>query len=159
MNWVDFNIICVGEKTPEISENEYYSTEVMNRNCNKSQKCYVENWDILNRIQGIWYEFWSKDEKYDFLVNSDWENPERIEDAELSFAHGYRLYVEPDNRDIIGDLIAFYIERSPVGQIIVLFRHQGHESERFHNKMSSEEFLANLVDKKIYGNVAYIVGE
>ena len=159
MNWIDFNIICIGEKKPKILENDYFSTDVMNHNCNKVQKCYIEQWDILNRIQGIWYEFWSKNEKYDFLINSDWISPETISDRELSFEHGYRLYVESDDCRIISDLIRFYIKQSPIKQIIVLFRHQGHEKERFHNRLSIEEFLSMLVSKKIYGNVAYIVGE
>ena len=158
MNWIDFNIICIGEKKPKVLENDYFSTDVMNHNYNKSQKCYIEQWDILNRIQGIWYEFWSKNEKYDFLINSDWNSPETISDRELSFEHGYRLYVKSDDCKIISDLIRFYIKQSPIKQIIVLFRHQGHEKERFHNRLSIEEFLSMLVSKKIYGNVAYIVG-
>ena len=159
MNWIDFNIICVGEKTPKILKDDYFSTAIMNHNRNKSQKCYISEWDILNRIQGIWYEFWSKNEKYDFLINSDWENPEMISDDELLLDHGYKLFVNSDECNIIENFIRFYIKQSPIRQIIVLFRHQGHERERFHNKISIKEFLSMLVNKKIYGNVAYIIGE
>lgn len=159
MNWIDFNIICVGEKIPKILKNDYFSTDVMNHNCNKSKKCYINQWDVLNRVQGIWYEFWSKDKKYDFLIKSDWESPESLNDDELFLEHGYQLYVDEDKCNIIGDLVRFYIKQSPIKQVIVLFRHQGHESERFHNKLSVEEFLSRLVNKRIYGNIAYIIGE
>ncbi len=159
MNWIDFNIICVGEKRPKTFKNDYFSTQIMNRNCNKSQKCYIEKWDILNRIQGIWYEFWSKDEEYDFLINSDWKIDESSKCDESPLGHGYRLYVDFGDCGIIGELLKFYVNQSPIKQIIVLFRHQGHECERFHNRLSVEEFLSMLVNKDIYGNVAYIVGE
>lgn len=159
MNWIDFNIICVGEKIPKILKNDVYSTEVMNRNYNKSQKCYVDEWELLNRIQGIWYEFWSKSERYDFLINSEWESPELVDDNELSLDHGYRLYLNLDGGNIIEELIRFYVKQSPIKQVIVLFRHQGYEKERFYNKLSVEEFLSMFDKRKIYGNIAYIVGE
>ena len=159
MNWIDFNILCIGEKSPKKLKNDFYSTEVMNRNCNKSKKCYVDEWDLLNHIQGIWYEFWSKNEKYDFLINSDWKKPETVSDNDFLGEHGYRLFLEPTNYNIIENLIKFYVEQSPIKQIIVLFRHQGYEKERFHNKLSIKEFLHRFINGEIYGNVAYIVGE
>ena len=158
MNWIDFNIICVGAKAPKKIKNDFYSTQIMNRNCNKSQKCYIYEWELLNRVQGIWYEFWTKNEKYDFLINSDWGNPETVYDSELALEHGYRLFLNSEDCAIIKDLIRFYVECSPIKQIIVLFRHQGHEKERFHNKLSAEDFLNRFINGSIYGNVAYIVG-
>ena len=73
MNWIDFNILCVGQLHSAIYKNDIYNIEVMNHDPNKSIKCYVECWDIVNRIQGIWYELWSSDEKYDYIINSTWE--------------------------------------------------------------------------------------
>lgn len=32
MNWIDFNILCIGEKKPKICKSEVFSTEIMNKN-------------------------------------------------------------------------------------------------------------------------------
>ena len=155
MNWIDFNILCVGQLHSAIYENEIYNIEVMNHYPNKSIKCYIECWDIVNRIQGIWYELWSSDEKYDYIINSTWELNKDKE--KLNSACGYRLFIEDDYRQLFLDLFGFYARQSPVNKIIVLFRHQGHESERIENCMSVKTFVDKLVNKDIYGNIAYIL--
>ena len=80
MNWIDFNILCIGQLHPKIFKNDVYNIEVMNHDPNKSIKCYIECWDIVNRIQGIWYELWSSEEKYDYIINSTWELNNDIHD-------------------------------------------------------------------------------
>lgn len=161
MNWIDFNIICIGEKKPKIFENEIFSVDIMNQNYNKAVKCYIEKWDILNRIQGIWYELWSKDEKYDYFIKSTWEKPILANNEEniTNAPHGYPLYIEKSDSVILGDIIKFYIHHSPIKQVIVLFRHQGYEKERIHEALTLDEFLSRFIEKSIYGNIAYIIHE
>lgn len=118
MNWIDFNILCVGQLHSAIYENEIYNIEAMNHDPNKSIKCYIECWDIVNRIQGIWYELWSSDEKYDYIINSTWELNKDKE--KLNSACGYRLFIEDDYRQLFLDLFGFYAKQSPVNKIIVL---------------------------------------
>ncbi len=152
MNWIDFNILCIGEKKPKICKSEVFSTEIMNKNHNSSRKCYVENWDILNHIQGIRYALWTKEEKFDFIVNSTWE-------TERENGGGYQLFVEKENINIFFDILHFYIFHSPVRKIIVLFRHQGEERERISETPELNVFLEKLSSGEIYGNMAYCVTE
>lgn len=161
MNWIDFNIICIGEKKPKIIENEVFSIDIMNRNYNKAVKCYIEKWDILNRIQGIWYELWSKEEKYDYIIKSTWESPipENLNGNETNVPHGYPLFIEESDSKIFSNIIEFYIHSSPIKKVIVLFRHQGYENERFYEPLKLKNFISLFIGKKIYGNVAYIIGE
>ena len=157
MNWVDFNIICVGAYSPKIFKNSVYDIEAMNGDSRKTIKCYIEGWDILNRIQGIWYELWSSDKKYDYLINSTWELQD-VKKSEDNISHGYQLFIDKTCKDILYDILYFYINASPIKKIIVLFRHQGHESDNLHSYLSLDCFLEKLIKKEIYGNVAYIIG-
>lgn len=149
MNWVDFNILCVGERKPIIYKNDIYSVEVMNNNPNKAIKCYTENWSVVNRIQGIWYEFWTMNEKYDFIVNSTWKK--------ICDLYGYQLFIDRKFQTFFTDIFNFYIDKSPVRKIIVLFRHQGYETGYIQNNMPANIFTEKLVNKGIYGNIAYIL--
>ncbi|MBO5327705.1 MAG: hypothetical protein J6B04_00865 [Clostridia bacterium] len=155
MNWIDFNIICVGARKAKIFINEAYSIDVMNRDSNKAVKCYVENWDILNRVQGIWYELWSLNQKYDNIIKSTWCLNNICDDKEN--LHGYQLYIEENDKQLVFDILNFYINCSPIKKIIVLFRHQGYETESIKNAMSVNDFLGKLINKEIYGNVGYIL--
>lgn len=155
MNWIDFNILCVGQLHSAIYKNDIYNIEVMNHDPNKSIKCYVECWDIVNRIQGIWYELWSSEKKYDYIINSTWKLNNYKE--ELNGECGYQLFMDIDYRQFLFYLLNFYVKQSPVNRIIVLFRHQGHESEIIENCMSVKTFVDKLINKEIYGNIAYIL--
>ena len=154
MNWIDFNIICVGARVPRIYNNQAYTIDVMNNNCNKPIKCYVRNWDVLNRIQGIWYELWSAEEKYDEIIKSTWHLEKSASGETMQ---GYQLYIDEDYAQLLSDILKFYINNSPIKKIIVLFRHQGYEFEQIYKSMSVQEFLFKLLNKEIFGNVAYLV--
>lgn len=153
MNWIDVNIICIGAKKPKIYKNDLYTIEVMNCNPNKSHKCYFENWDILNRIQGIWYELWTINNKDDFLINSTWKKNDKNDRC------GYQLFVDHSALPFFENVFRFYINQSPIKKIIVLFRHQGNEYGYIENSMHMSDFLNRFVNKQIYGNIAYILEE
>lgn len=155
MNWIDFNIICVGARKPKVHKNEAYTIEIMNRNCNKAVKCYATDWDILNRVQGIWYELWSVDRKYDDIIKSTWQVLST--DNKDGVIHGYQLYIEDKYRQLLFDIFSYYISCSPIKKIIVLFRHQGYENESIKACMMVNDFLDHLIKKEIYGNIAYIL--
>ena len=108
MNWIDFNILCVGQLHSAIYKNDFYNIEVMNHDPNKSIKCYVECWDIVNRIQGIWYELWSSEKKYDYIINSTWKLNNYKE--ELNGACGYQLFMDIDYRQFLFHLLNFYLK-------------------------------------------------
>lgn len=149
MNWIDFNILSVGSKKPAVYNNEFFDIDIMNYNANKSVKCYVEHWDILNHIKGIWYELWCKHTEDDFIINSTWEVPNE--------KMGYRLYIDDKYKKIIENILIFYIDNSPIKKIIILFRHQGHEYEQITSTISLSDFMNKLLNKDIYGNVAYVL--
>lgn len=153
MNWIDFNILCIGEKKPEVYKNSIYSIEVMNRRPNKSCKCYKNYWDVVNHINGIWYELWTTNKEYDFLIDSTWA----LGSANNLF--GYQLFIDEKNRKILYDILNFYLENSPIKKIIVLFRHQGYESGYIENDLPINSFIDKLINKEIYGNIAYIVSK
>lgn len=153
MNWIDFNIICIGARQPKIYTNDLYSIEAMNKNPNKAHKCYVDNWDLVNRIQGIWYELWSINDINSFIINSTWKlhNGNNL--------YGYQLFIEKKYKDKFLNIFNFYIANSPIRKIIVLFRHQGYESGYIENNMAVGDFLDKLINKEIYANIAYIIGD
>ena len=152
MNWIDFNIICVGAYKPKILKNEFYLIEAMNTSCYKAIKCYVENWDILNRIQGIWYELWSKTKEYDDIIKSTWQ-------IKAENNGGYQLFIDEKDKPLLMNLFNFYVDVSPIKKIIVLFRHQGYETEKIESCMPINVFLDKLINKGIYGNIAYILSK
>lgn len=149
LNWIDFNILCIGARKPKIYENNLYTIDVMNTNPDKAYKCYINHWDVINRIQGIWYELWTVNNKDDFIINSNWKI-----DMDL---YGYQLFIDKKERPFFQDIFNFYIANSPIKKIIVLFRHQGYESGYIENNMSVNVFLDKFVNKEIYGNIAYIL--
>lgn len=153
LNWIDFNILCIGARKPKIYDNNLYAIEVMNNDPNKAYKCYIKNWDVVNHIQGIWYELWSVNDKNDFLINSTWELKNGNE------LYGYQLFIEKEDKQVLSDIFNFYIKNSPIKKIIVLFRHQGYESGYIENNMSMNIFINKLINKEIYGNIAYILSE
>ena len=153
MNWIDFNIICVGARKPMIYNNAIYMIDIMNKNCNKSVKCYIENWDIINRIQGIWYELWSSENQYDDIIKTTW----KLQNACDEDIHGYQLYIDETDRRLLYEVFDFYVQLSPIKKIIVLFRHQGYEMESLKSCMTIKAFLDKLINKEIYGNIAYII--
>lgn len=156
MNWIDINIICVGEHRPKIYKNDVFSIDIMNKNCNKTVKCYVKNWDILNRVQGIWYELWSNKGEHDDIIKSTWELKNNKGDKNSG---GYQLYIDEANKHLLSDILNFYIECSPIKKVVFLLRHQGYEKENIQNDMPIKEFLNMFVNKKVYGNVAYILSK
>ena len=151
LNWIDFNILCIGAQKAKIFANNLYSVEVMNNNPNKAHKCYIEHWDVINRIQGIWYELWTLNDKDDFIINSTWKLDSDV--------YGYQLYIDREVKPILQDILNFYIANSPIEKIIVLLRHQGYETGYIENNMPVNTFLDKLINKEIYGNVAYILSK
>lgn len=151
MNWIDFNILCVGAKKVALYENEVFLVEAMNNNPNKTCKCYVRNWDVVNHIQGIWYELWTINDENDFIINSTWQ----LDHGNKSY--GYQLFIEKENENVFSKILNYYIKKSPIKKIIVLFRHQGYETGIIKNTMPVSEFIDKLIRKDIYGNVAYIL--
>lgn len=150
MNWIDFNILCVGAGKPAIYRSNIFSVEVVNEDPDTAIKCYIENWDVVNRIQGIWYEFWTKNEDYDFLVDSTWERESDL--------YGYRLFIDRKFEKLFANIFKYYVHKSPVRKIIVLFRHQGFETGYIQNYMSVDTFMEKFINKEIFGNIAYILG-
>lgn len=155
MNWIDFNILCIGEKIPEIVQQDKFIVEVMNKNPNKLCKCYIDCWHVISSMKGIWYEFWIEEE---FLTSNYFiQDKYKVVENENQAAHGYPLKIKKSLLPVFKEIINFYLMKSPIHSIIVLFRHQGYEKERIHNAIDLNNFIYKLKLGKIFGNVAYIV--
>lgn len=160
MDWIDFNIICIGQCIPKRWKSELFLIDLMNLNPNKTHKCYSSVWDIMNHIKGIWYEIWSKDKDAD-LFDSTYEMSPCYElpiGQPEAAPHGWPIVCQVP-RSEMEDILRFYINHSPVRKIIVLLRHQGYEKERYHGLISLNEFLERLYANNIYGNVAYFISD
>lgn len=160
MDWIDFNIVCIGQRIARRWKSKRFLIDIMNLNPNKSRKCYRSIWDAMNHIKGIWYEIWSENQDIN-LFDSTYEMPSCYELPEGhpdAAPHGWPIVCQIPRAEIEG-ILKFYIRHSPIRKIIVLFRHQGYERERFNGSISLDKFLERLYEKDIYGNIAYVISD
>ena len=160
MDWVDFNIVCIGQHIARRWKSKRFLIDIMNLNPNKSRKCYRSIWDAMNRIKGIWYEVWSADQDVNLFdstyeMSPCYELPEGQPDAA---PHGWPIVCLVSRAEMEG-ILKFYIQNSPIHKIIVLFRHQGYEKERFNGSIYLDKFLERLYANDIYGNIAYVISD
>lgn len=148
----DLNILCIGQKMQTIAPAQGINVEANDRNTIKYSPIYVDSWQVLQRIKGIWYsiEPAARDDK-------PW-NPD-TEFFDLSVEKPRRLMVVSNDRsnDIVGRLIDYYLKASPIKTIAVLMRLQDDGDDVFHGIISRQMFMRKFAYGEIMYNVAYLI--
>lgn len=148
----DLNILCIGQKMQTIAPTQGINIEANDRNTIKYSPIYVDSWQVLQRITGMWYsiEPAARDGK-------PW-NPD-TEFFDLSVEKPRRLMVVSNDRsnDIVGRLIDYYLKASPIKTIAVLLRLQDDGDDVFHGIISKQMFMRKFANGEIMYNVAYLI--
>lgn len=159
----DFNIICLGqkEKTP-------YNSDTLTSDCYyPNRKKIYAGWLVTQYLKGVWYQIYPiarntfdyQKELFDLITCDNYDNIDIPDFLKGNLRQDtYNIKVIGETNEII-DIINFYIQRSPIKTIAVLFRLQGKEKETLMGLMNREDFYTNLASQKLLFNVVYLVTE
>lgn len=130
----DYNIVCIGQKERTV----YEAFESWTRP-------YLMEWSALWAVKGRWYQF-----IFDY---------ERSLSLAVRRGKCYVIVREDADLDLIERSLLFYLERSPIHKVFVLFRLQGNRHESFLGELSLGTFMRRLKQGQIKANVAYLIAK
>ena len=157
----DFNIICLGQKEPELFSSKTIKTTATD--LNKDGTATFIGWDTFLGFKGIWYEILPNDresENYRYdreFFDLNYKTTAYVDTLlALKDKRNQLVCEEKYKKDII-DVIDFYLEKSPIKRICVMVRVQDKEEEAILGTMRRKEFVDKLRNGELRFNVLYIV--
>lgn len=148
MIMIDFGIICIGqEELSKPSDINGITVEGYRRTVD-SDPFYIEtyNFHTADKLLGYWYNIWL---------------PESIIYKESFFDISHKdipwIEVVPKWSKHVEDLLAFYINESPVNKIAVLLRIEDDSHDIVHPECSFDDFIQMLKEGSVRWNELYYV--
>lgn len=160
---IDFNILCVEQKTPNFEKDINVYVEAVNENYKQTNKRYWETWRFMDNTNGIWYDILKdKNEIAGTTIcgiynNEAQEVPYWITDREDIKSDLYSIYFKDEYMESIKLIMSELLKESPVKTIYLLCRCQSHEREIICGSLKMDEFFKLMESKKIYTNICYII--
>lgn len=130
---MDYNVICIGQREKTSFCSKFQSVN----------RLYLE-FPFLEYIRGM---------KYQYLFDYD-EQINLIGDS-----YSYFCCKRENEREFIKESIRFYLQKSPIHKIVVLFRLQLDREERITGEISFKQFMKKLESGKVRPNLAYLITE
>ena len=148
MIMIDFGIICIGqEELSKPSDINGITVEGYQRTVD-SGPFYIETYDFhtADKLLGYWYNIWL---------------PESIIYKESFFDISYKdmpwIEVVPKWSKYVENILAFYINESPVNKIAVLLRIEDDSYDIVHPECSFVDFIQMLKEGRVRWNELYYV--
>lgn len=150
MIWVDFGIICIGQKNSSVPSDvaDKLIVDIHDRQGDSSplyDKTYY-NFCTADKLNGYWYNFFLPD-------------PACFEESLFDISHRDIPYITilPKWVDTVRRILEFYINESPDNRIAVLIRIQDNSDDVEHSVRSIDEFMGELIDGNIRWNELYYI--
>lgn len=148
MIWIDFGIICIGQKQISVPSG---MKDIVVEGCQRtadSEPLYNEfyHFHTADKLLGCWYNIWLPE-------------PICYEESFFDIAPEGIPYVEaaPKWSECVENILSFYISQSPTNEIAVLLRVQDTSDDIVHSDCSFDEFIRALTEGKIKWNELYFV--
>ena len=148
MIWIDFGIICIGQKQTSAPSNMNDIVIEGYERTADSEPFYNDYYHFYtaDKLMGCWYNIWL---------------PESIcyEESFFDIATKGVPYIEvvPKWTEYVKDILSFYIGQSPINKIAVLLRVQDSSNNTVHSDCSLDEFIQRLTVGNIKWNDLYFV--
>lgn len=148
MIWIDFGIICIGQKQISAPSNiKDIVVEGYHRTA-ESEPFYNENYHFstADKLLGCWYNIWLPE-------------PICYEESFFDIASKGVPYVEvvPKWSKYVENILSFYISQSPTKKIAVLLRVQDSSNDTVHPDCCFDEFIQELTNGNIKWNEIYCI--
>ena len=148
MIWIDFGIICIGQKQPSVPLNMKDFVFENYERTSHSEPFYNEDYHFYtaDKLTGYWYKIWLPD-------------PICYEESFFDIATKGVPYIEvvPKWTEYVTNILSFYIEQSPIKKIAVLLRVQDSSNDTVHSDYTIDEFIQGLTKGNIKWNELYFV--
>lgn len=162
----DFNILCLLEESEELFTDMMLNVSSFNMNVSDTEVIYYDSWKVIQSLKGVYYniepidrirdDYEYENEFFDLLVDKENKNDKYYVNL---IKAPYIVKVNRPYKESIINIIDYYIEKSPVNIICVLFRIQGKEEEQVVGIVKRDDFIPMLLNGEIRFNVQYFVGK
>jgi len=160
----DLNILCIGQRTPniDIPNNKNIWIGNANNNNKKRKKRYFQIDPIMNYLDGIWYDLRCSEDEIagtmicDYAVNSIGTYPYWITSAAIQNDLTI-LIINEEYLESFKEIMKFMIQKSPINMIMVSSRYQSNDQEVICGTITYDEFILLLEQRKILTNVCYAI--
>lgn len=139
----DFNIICLGQSTPELITCEKIGVDVIT-----SKDGYGLHWKTLSNSNGIWYQFYPLEREITKQYNDEF--------FDLTVIDMKYVAVSLENHVVgLKNLVDTYLSLSPIHEILLLIRLDEHGESDDVSDLTAEDFASNLYEDKLQFNKIY----
>lgn len=141
----DLNIICIAQRRRSFPQNRKgFFIETHDRNHRNLRPVYGDDrFPLAQVLHGWWYRIYPAE-------------PAIYEDAFFDLADVYHtLRVRPHWMDTVKELLSFYLEQSPCGQIAVVIYLRSSIKECVHETCTLNFYMQELIAGKINYNHLY----
>lgn len=151
----DFNLVCIGEREPEFLKIKSIGADVFGSKYEKGRHCgYGLHWRGLEGQIGTWYQFYPTAD-----CNKDTRNyDDEFFDLRIK-KNKYILVPLKAHGDDVLHIVDFYIKKSPIGEVLVLFRLDETGESSYIEQIGHTDFADRFKREKLKFNRIYRVTE
>lgn len=147
----DFNLVCIGEREPEFLKIKSIGADIFGSKYEKGRHCgYGSHWGKLKVQNSIWYQFYPIVD-----CNEDARNyNDEFFDLRIKKNKYILVPLIAHSKDVL-HIIDFYIKKSPIGEVLVLFRLDETGESSYIEQIGYTDFADRFEKQKLKFNRIY----